>query len=125
MNTIKMIVSLFTREGRQDVARMLIKPYLSTEVIAREMAHGISALLDKGTAHLTDSKCANISTGCKLISIGVSSIGSSISPESEGGKTISEGERVKIESKLREGMDMVITPEMLNDIAECVISRIR
>lgn len=125
MNTIRMIVSLFTREGRQDVARMLIKPYLTTEVIAREMANGISALVDKGTENLTDKKCASIATGCKLISIGVSSIGYSIAPDSEGGKVISDGERTEIEGKLREGMDMVLTPEMLNDLAECVIARIK
>lgn len=125
MNTIKMIVSLFTREGRQDVARMLIKPYLNSEIIAKEIAHGFTLLIDRGTNVLSDAKCETISKGCKLISLGVSAVGDTISPTSEEGANISDNERIMIESKIREGIDLVITAEMLNDLAECIIARIK
>ena len=121
---ITMMFKLLTTAGRREVARELVKPYVTIENIAREVSHGTCALVDKGTAKLDDAKCKKMSVGFNLIATGCSTIGTAIDPNGDAGKAISDAEREDITGKMRAGIEIVLTPEILDNIIESAVARI-
>lgn len=124
MNTITMMFKLFTQAGRREVARALIKPYATIDMIAAESANGVCALVGRGAAKMTEEKRKAVSFGCEIIGSGIAKVGNAISPDGEEGVTITDNERIIIQSSIRDGLAKVLTEEIIDDIVETIIARI-
>lgn len=118
------IFKLFTRSGRQDIVREMVKPYVTVDAIANYATDGVAKVLAAGAEKLTDERCAQIAEGCRLGGNALIYLTGAVSPDGDGGKIVTDAEKVEIRTCLAGAVRSLVTQEGLDEILEKVIEKV-
>lgn len=118
MNWLKIL----TKNGRRELARELLRPVATPEEIAKLSAQGISIVLERGVDKLTDERVAQIAVGCERGGLALSHLAAAVNPEGDGGKTVTEKERVQIANDMFIAVNALVTQDQLDALVEKAVT---
>lgn len=119
------IVKCVTRDGRKSLVKKVLADSVTVESVSKCVTYGITIALDSGTGRLTDERCAQIASGCEFLSLAAKSIGASIDPSGEGGKTVTDLERSDICHGVEHGVKLCVTQDDLDKLIERVVDAVK
>lgn len=118
------IFKIFTRGGRQDLVRDIIKEYATPETIAGYAADGVAKCLEAGAAKLSDERVNQISVGCEYGGRFCANLAKAVNPNGDGGTQVTEEEKAAINEDITVVVEKFVTPEFLNGVVETIISKV-
>lgn len=118
------LLSCITRNGRQALVRKMVAPFAKLDNIAALASEGVSTVLDAGANKLTDKRCRQIAVGCDAIKECCTLLGSSLSPDGDGGKAVTDVEKMNIKCSLEEGLQYLVTQATVTDAVEKLIQKV-
>lgn len=113
-----------TRRGRQALVRKMVAPFVKLDNIAALVSEGVSTVLDAGANKLTDKRCRQIVAGCDAIKECCTLFGASLSPDGDGGKTVTDAEKMNIKCSLEDGLQHLVTQAAVTDAVEKLIQKV-
>lgn len=99
-------------------AKPLIKQVVSVDKIAGYACDGIDWAAGKGLEGVGDERLVQVAKGCQLGASVLGNVAAAVDPTSEGGRAITERERLPIKANLREAVCLVMTQEQLDAIID-------
>lgn len=117
-------LNFFTRAGRQNIVRPFLKQMFTPDEIARMAAQGVSELLERGAGALSEERVASISRGCELGGTALANMAKAVSPDGDGGTTVTESEREAIAADLNGAVKGLLTQEQLDAVVEIIVSKV-
>lgn len=121
MNWLK----LFTQSGRQSIVREILKEYVTPSKIAELATEAAAQGLTAGAGKIDDDRLAKIANGCEKGANALIHITAAISPDGEGGKTITPGEKALICADIQTAVQSIVTQEALDGIVENAVKFVK
>lgn len=118
------LVRCFTRGGRQALVRRVVYPFVRIDTISSLITEGAAQALDAGTGRISDERCAQISEGCAAVEQCCSIIRKSINPDGDGGKRVTDNEKVMMENAITTGVRSLLTQDAIDETVEKLITKV-
>ena len=113
-----------TKSGRQSLARKLIAPFAKVDSISALATEGFTTVINSGVGKLSDVRCAEITSGCKAVQACCSALINAVDPEGDGGKNITQEEKVLMKVAVNAGVHRLLRQESVDSLVERVIEKI-
>lgn len=101
-----------------DWTKPYIKAELSVDKLAGYAVDGVDWAATAATKGVDDAKLANIARGCNLAASTFGNLAGALDPASDGGRTISEQEKLPLRRNLREAVLLIVTQEQLDGLVD-------
>lgn len=118
------LVRCVTRGGRQALVRRVVYPFIQIDTIASLVTEGAAQAIDAGTDRISDERCSQISEGCAALEQCCSIIRKSINPEGDGGKRVTDDEKVIMENAITTGVRSLFTQDAVDTMVEKLITKV-
>lgn len=104
-------------------AKPLIKAELTVDKMAGYAVDGVDWAASAATRNVSDERLAQIARGCNLGASVLGNIAAALDPSGDGGRVITDREKLPIRANMSEAVRLIVTQEQLDAQVEAACAR--